>query len=143
MATKAQAFRTEQMRNAHPPKPKQPKRPRRDQIVDTAAPGVAADDRSAERTPTRSRLAGKRGGAALENITEGRPSRKSTRRSSDHTKRTTNLQMKATMQSVAPTTQATRASTTRSAARAQPAPKPARSTPKTPGNKGGGVRGRK
>lgn len=45
--------------------------------------------------------AGRRGGAALES-TRGQPTRKSTRKSSDRTKRTTNLQLRATMRSRSP-----------------------------------------
>jgi hypothetical protein len=45
--------------------------------------------------------AGRRGGAALES-TRGQPTRKSTRKSSDRTKRTTNLQLRETMRSRSP-----------------------------------------
>lgn len=107
MATKAQAFRTQQQRQSKPPKPKQPKRPRRDQPVDTSLPGVSATDRKAARGPTRKALAGRRGGAALED-TAGKPSRKSTRKSSDRTKRTTNLQLRASRKAAAPSTRARR-----------------------------------
>ncbi len=93
MTTKAQAFRTRQQRTANPPRPKQPKRPRRDDVVDTAQPGVSATDCKAMRRPTPSLLAGRRGGAALEEPRPGKPSRKSTRKSSDRTKRTTNQQL--------------------------------------------------
>ena len=100
MATKAQAFRTQQARMANPPKPKQPRRPRRDVVVDTAKPGVSATDRKAARKPT-ANAAAKRGGAALE-VSAGTPSRKSTRKSSDSTKRTTNQQLKARRARTAP-----------------------------------------
>jgi hypothetical protein len=45
--------------------------------------------------------AGRRGGAALEE-SAGKPSRKSTRASSDRTKRTTSLQLRATMRQHSP-----------------------------------------
>jgi hypothetical protein len=50
----------------------------------------------------RSGHAGRRGGAALEESATGKPSRKSTRGSSDRTKRTTNLQLRAMLRSKAP-----------------------------------------
>lgn len=106
MATKAQAFRTEQQRTAKPPRPKQPKKPRRDAVVDTSLPGVSATDRKATRGPNRNLLAGRRGGAALE---DGAPSRKSTRKSADRTKRTTNQQLQAIRETTSPTARATRA----------------------------------
>lgn len=114
MATKAQAFRTQQQRAAHPDKPKQPRRPRRDLQVDTAQPGVSATDRKVERRPRPSALAGRRGGAALEGFTE-KPSRKSTRKSSDGTKRTTNQQLRAVRKTRSPSERAAR-----SRARAKP-----------------------
>jgi hypothetical protein len=95
MATKAQAFRTRQQRAANPPKPKQPKRPRRDTVVDTARAGVSATDRKLARGTNRNKLAGRRGGAAIEGSNTAKPSRKSTRKSSNRTKRTTNLQLAA------------------------------------------------
>ncbi|MEZ4366209.1 MAG: hypothetical protein R2939_07955 [Kofleriaceae bacterium] len=104
MATKAQAFRTEQARNAKPPRPKQPKRPRRDLVVDTAKPGVSASDRKARRAPT-ANAAAKGEGAALE-VSAGRPSRKSTRKSADGTKRTTNQQLRARQAAAAPSSRA-------------------------------------
>ena len=91
MVTRAQAFRIRQQRAANPPKPKQPARPRRDKVVDTAKPGVSETDRKAVRGAKL--LAGRRGGAALEK-TIGKPSRKSTRKSSDRTKRTTSQQLR-------------------------------------------------
>jgi hypothetical protein len=54
-------------------------------------------------------LAGRRGGAALEDPAAPRPSRKSTRKSSDHTKRTTNQQLRAERATTAPKARATRA----------------------------------
>lgn len=113
MATKAQAFRSEQQRTANPPKPKRPKRARRDEVVDTSLPGVSATDRKAG--PTRSRRAGRRGGAALEDVAPtATRSRKSTRKSSDGTKRTTNQQLRAVRQTRSPSARAARAKPARS-----------------------------
>ncbi|MBA3457557.1 MAG: hypothetical protein H0T42_31035 [Deltaproteobacteria bacterium] len=108
MATKAQAFRTKQQRAANPPKAKQPKRARRDQLVDTSLPGVTATDRKATRRSNRNSLAGRRGGAALEDQGTGRASRKSTRKSADRTKRTTNQQLQAVRKTRSPQARAVR-----------------------------------
>lgn len=111
MPTKAQEFRTEQQRNARPPKPPKPKKRRRDAVIDTSQPGTSATDRKVERGRTRSILAGNRGGAVTEDPVAGgtRPSRKSTRKSADHTKRSTNQQLEAVRKSTSPTATATRA----------------------------------
>jgi hypothetical protein len=53
--------------------------------------------------------AGRRGGAALEETATDRPSRKSTRKSSDRTKRTTNLQLREQMRTHSPPARAARA----------------------------------
>lgn len=98
MITKAEAFKAEQQRKAHPPKPKRPPRPKRNTPVDTAAPGVSATDRKAgggSSSRNASARAGKKGGASLEDSATGRPSRKSTRRSKGRIKRTSNLQRRA------------------------------------------------
>lgn len=113
MPTKAQEFRTAQQRAAHPPEPRRARRPRRDVVVDTALPGVSATDRKRLRGRTRTLLAGRRGGAATEDATSARPSRKSTRKSSDGTKRTTNQQLEAVRKSTSPTAAATRAQATK------------------------------
>lgn len=109
MPTKAQEFRTLQQRTAHPPKPKKPRKPRRDVGVDTAQPGVSATDRAELRGRTRRLHAERRGGAVTEDPIVGKPSRKSTRKSSDGTKRTTNLQLEAVRKATTPTARATRA----------------------------------
>jgi hypothetical protein len=108
MATKAQAFRSKQQQDANPPKAKRPKRPRRDVLVDTSQPGVSATDRKAVRRSNRNLLAGRRGGAALEDPGTGRASRKSTRKSADRTKRTTNQQLQAVRKTRSPSARAAR-----------------------------------
>src|SRR4051812_15990485 len=101
MATKAQSFRARAQREARPPLPKHPARPRR------ATPPVQAV--GIEHTAARnvSGHAGRRGGAALEDSANGKPSRKSTRGSADHTKRTTNLQLRETRKVTSPQARAT------------------------------------
>jgi hypothetical protein len=115
MPTKAQESRTEQQRTANPPKPPKPRKRRRDAVVDTSQPGTSATDRKLERRRTRSILAGNRGGAVTEDPVSGgtRPSRKSTRKSADHTKRSTNQQLEAVRKATTPTATATRARATR------------------------------
>lgn len=118
MTTKAQEFRNAQTRAAMLAKPKAaPKRrPRREDDIDTSLPGVSATDRKRVRRPDARSHAGKRGGAVLEPVAAGaRPSRKSTRKSADHVKQSTNLQLKASRASAAPTTRATRGAAARTA----------------------------
>jgi len=117
MATKAQAFRTQQQRAAKPPKAKKPARPRRAAVVDTSLPGVTATDRKATRRSNRSSLAGRRGGAALEDTGTGTPSRKSTRKSSDRTKRSTNQQLQAVRTTTSPSARAARSQAARKTVR--------------------------
>jgi hypothetical protein len=45
MSTKAQDFRVEQQRTAHPPRPKSPSKKRRETPVDAALPGTNVADR--------------------------------------------------------------------------------------------------
>lgn len=113
MATKAQAFRAQQQRDVKPDRPKAPPRARRDVGVDTALPGVSATARRATPGPTgslnESARAGRRGGAKLEASATGRPPRKSTRKSVDSTKPTSNLQRRAIRATSAPAARASRA----------------------------------
>lgn len=98
MATKAQLYKTEQQRDANPPKPQSAPRPRRDVPVDTSKPGVSATNRKAgaggTKTRNASKRAAKKGGAKLEDSKTGKPSRKSTRKSVKRAKRTSNLERK-------------------------------------------------
>ena len=97
MATRAQDYKETEQLAAHDRKPK--RRPRRKQRhAGRRNPGFGVEtmDRNANRK------AGARGGAVLEESATGRPSRKSTRASSDRTKRTTNQQLRATMRTHAP-----------------------------------------
>jgi hypothetical protein len=94
MMPKSREFRLEQQRAAQA-------KNRKTKPVQLAKPAKASAGRG-------SLKAGRQGGAVLE-VSAGRPSRKSTRRSADHTKRTTNLQLQEIRHSVAPSTQAVRA----------------------------------
>lgn len=118
MATKAQEFKAQQQqqqRAAKPakPKPKRQLRRRRDPQVDTSLPGVSATDRrvGGGRTGTRnlSNSAAAKGGPKLEDSATGKPSRKSTRKSSGHIKRTTNQQLQAQRKTTSPKARATSA----------------------------------
>lgn len=86
MATRAQLFRAQQERSG-PKKPKQPRPPRRDSPVDTAKPGVSASDRRATlpRKPVRS-TEDKAVYALEDSQAGGKPSRRSTRKSSNRQK---------------------------------------------------------
>jgi hypothetical protein len=97
MATKSQRFKSEQQRASRPARRKSAPRARRDEPVDTAQPGVSASDRKvgAGRSGTRniSARAQRKGGARLEDSATGKPSRKSTRKSTG-VKRTSNLRQR-------------------------------------------------
>jgi len=112
MATKAETFRSKKQRSG-PKKAKSPRRPRRDTVVDTAKPGVSATDRKAGGTSTaarnRSKKAGRKAGAALEDSASARPSRKSTRKSANRAKRDSNLARRATRKTTSPKARARRA----------------------------------
>lgn len=105
MPTKAQEFRSLQQRTANPPKPKQVRKPKRNAVP--AAVEVTTDEATL-RGRTRRLHAERRGGAVTEDPVVGKPSRKSTRKSSDGTKRTTNQQREAVRKATTPTAQATR-----------------------------------
>ncbi len=113
MSTKAEGFKAQQEKDAKPPKPKGAPKPRRDDPVDTSLPGVSASDRKAggghSGRRNVSKRAGKKGGAKLEDSATGKPSRKSTRKSSGGVERTSNLRLKATRKATSAKTKATKA----------------------------------
>lgn len=117
MATKAERFHASAERSG-PKKAKAPKRPRRDVVVDTAQPGVSATDRKAGAKDSARRNAServaKKGGAVLES-SAGKPSRKSTRKSSGRAKQTTNLELREERRISSPTARARRAKPSRKA----------------------------
>lgn len=112
MTTKAREFKTRTQRDAKPARPKRPARPRRDDPVDTAKPGTSATDRKAAVGPkgsaNRSKRAAKKGGAALENSPPGKPSRKSTRKTTGRVKSATSLARKTVRASNAPKAKASK-----------------------------------
>lgn len=88
-----------------------PEKRRRDQPVDTAAPGVSASDRKAgygstARRNTKARTT--KATAALEDSSQDRPSRKSTRKSANRSKSGTGLARKALAASTSPSARASR-----------------------------------
>jgi hypothetical protein len=91
MATKAQRFRYWTERSG-PKKPKRPRRPRRDFPVDTSKPGVSATDRRASPRKASPKVA-KKAAYVLE-ITDGRPSRKSTRKAANRQRTDAQMRVK-------------------------------------------------
>jgi len=91
MSTKAEEHRYWTERSG-PKKAKSPPRPRRASSVDTSQPGVSASDRRA--APRASAAAGKKASYALEQ-TEGRPSRKSTRKGANRQRNDAQMRVKA------------------------------------------------
>jgi hypothetical protein len=92
MATKAQRFRYEAER-AGPKKPKSPPRRRRDELVDTAMPGVSATDRKAGLPRKASLRAGRKAAYLLER-TAGKRSRKSTRKAANRQRTDAQMRIK-------------------------------------------------
>jgi hypothetical protein len=84
MATRAQVFRSEQERQGPKRGPK-PRPPRRDLDVDTSKPGVSETDRKGLSPRRPSKTANKNATYVLEDAA-GKPSRKSTRKSSNRQK---------------------------------------------------------
>jgi hypothetical protein len=113
MATKAERFRSTTERSGSN-SPKTPPRERRDQPVDTSQEGVSATDRKADAGSTaarnNSRRAANKATVALEDSQNGRPSRKSTRKSANRSKPDSNLKRREMRRTSAPKTRAARAS---------------------------------
>lgn len=89
---------------------------KRNEPVDTAEPGRSATDRKAGgRSTARRNVKLNTAGmtSRLEDSTQERPSRKSTRASADRTKRTTNLELRAERQTASPKARARRATAKR------------------------------
>ena len=88
-----------------------PEKRRRDQPVDTAAPGTSASDRKAGYGSTARRNTKGQSSSAtatLEDSSNDRPTRKSTRKSANRAKSGTNLERKALAASVSPSARAAR-----------------------------------
>jgi hypothetical protein len=113
MSTKAQDFRVEQQRSAHPPKPKGMKKLRKeaaraaDVVSDAAVSNGSPEKTVVPRNHTD--RAARRGGARLEVSASGRPSRKSTRKSEGHIKLASNLTRRTIRKTHAPKTRAAKA----------------------------------
>lgn len=112
MATKAEQFRAEQQRNAKPAKPKRARKPRKPDAIDTSRVGVSASDRKVGAGHTAERNASKRaarkGGARMEDSQTGKPSRKSTRKSTGRVKAATSLARRETRKVSSPAARASR-----------------------------------
>jgi hypothetical protein len=102
MRSKAQDIRQQEWLSKHD-RPPQNRRAKPSDGADTARPTVSASDKKHPRTHEglQNEKKGIQPGAVLEE-NHGKTSRKSTRKSADHTKRTSNLQNKATMASRSP-----------------------------------------
>lgn len=96
MATKAELFKTESQRTHKPTKHKKKR------VTPARERGAGAAD-----TRNESKHAGRNGGVVLE-VSAGKASRKSSRKSADHTKATTSLQLKAQRKTTAPSMRASR-----------------------------------
>ncbi|MCA9602317.1 MAG: hypothetical protein R3A78_12090 [Polyangiales bacterium] len=112
MGKKTFEFKARAERAAKPARKPKPKRPKRNKEVDTAAVGVSATDRKVGKKHTadrnRSKSAARKGGAVLEDSQTGKPSRKSTRKSEGHVKRSSNLQRRAVRKTHSPQARAAR-----------------------------------
>lgn len=109
MATKAERFRA-QIERSGAKRPATPTRARRDQIVDTAQPGVSATARKAGGDSTaarnRSKSAARKAGYVLEDSANDIPSRKSTRKGANRLKPDANLHRQQTRKSRSPAARA-------------------------------------
>lgn len=113
MATKAQQAKAEQVRSNRKPKPKQVKRSREDSAVErTLAAGNTTDRRKPGANTARRNIAHRSdntGGPALEDSANGKPSRKSTRKSAGHVKLASNLTRRQKRKVASPKERAARA----------------------------------
>jgi len=103
MRSKAHDLRQQEWQSKHADRPARG-RTRKVSNADTARPTVSASDRKAARDEVglaHEHAGINKGGAVLEE-SMSKPSRKSTRKSSDHTKRTTNQQNRAMMKARSP-----------------------------------------
>jgi len=105
MATKAEAYMAELLRASRPPRPKKLRKPTRDENIDTSLlDGVGTLPHNfAKRSHARS-------GPVLESSANGKPSRKSTRKSSGHIKAASELTRRQVRRINAPSARAARSS---------------------------------
>jgi hypothetical protein len=104
MATKAEEYMAELLRQSRPPRPKKLRKPSRDDNIDTTLlDGVGTSPHNfAKRNDNR-------GGPVLESSANGKPSRKSTRKSSGHIKAASVLQHRQVGRITSPSARAARA----------------------------------
>jgi hypothetical protein len=102
MATKAEAYMSELLRASRPPRPKKLRKPSRDEHIDsTLLDGVG--------TMPHNFRSQSRGGAVLESSANGKPSRKSTRKSAGHIKAASELTRRQVRRLTSPSARAARA----------------------------------
>ena len=104
MATKAEAYMAELFRASRPPRPKKIRKPTRDASIDTTLlDGVGTSPHNfAKRSDNR-------GGPVLESSANGKPSRKSTRKSSGHIQQASELTRRQVRRITSPSARAARA----------------------------------
>ena len=104
MATKAEEYMAELLRQSRPPRPKKLRKPTRDEHIDTTLlDGVGSSPHNfAKRSDNR-------GGPVLESSATGKASRKSTRKSSGHIKGASELTLRQMRRVTSPSARAARA----------------------------------
>jgi len=103
MATKAEAYMAELLRQSRPPRPKKIRKPTRDEGIDTTLlDGLGTLPHNF------TKRSDNRGGAILESSANGKPSRKSTRKSSGHMKSASELTRRQVGRITAPSARAAR-----------------------------------
>ena len=103
MATKAEEYMAELFRQSRPPRPKKLRKPSRDEGIDTTLmDGVGTSPHNF------TKRSDNRGGPVLESSASGKPSRKSTRKSSGHIKAASELTRRQVGRITAPSARAAR-----------------------------------
>lgn len=104
MATKAEEYMAELLRQSRPPRPKKMRKPKRDETIDTTLlDGIGTLPHNFRK------LSDNRGGAFLESSASGKPSRKSTRKSAGHMKSASELTRRQMRRVTSPAARAARA----------------------------------
>jgi hypothetical protein len=104
MATKAEAYMAELLRQSRPPRPKKVRKPSREQLIDTTLlDGIGTLPHNF------TKRSDNRGGAVLESSASGKPSRKSTRKSTGHVKAASELTRRQMRRVSSPAARAARA----------------------------------
>jgi hypothetical protein len=104
MATKAEAYMAELFRASRPPRAKKIRKPSRDESIDTTLlDGIGSSPHNF------TKRSDNRGGPVLESSANGKPSRKSTRKSAGHMKAATELTRRQVRRVNSPSARAARA----------------------------------